>query len=426
MNITKAQWVTNGNDMSLRMPLQKVNKERRTVSGFATLDNVDTQGDIVTAEASMRAFSKSRARIREQHSKDAVGTIVDFKEDSYYDPETKEFYQGVFVTAYVSKGAPNTWEKVLDGTLSGFSIGGSVKDVEKVFKGDKTINVIKEYELIELSLVDNPANQLANIFSIQKVNGADVLEGEITKIEVETVFYCTKDELAKASSAEGESCPACGEEMANIGWAEDQESVANIVNNFKEKVVTTRALGHNNNEGGVHVANEELEHGTNEVEVSADNVQEVVVDNATDEDLNPVVEEVVGEVKTHDADEVHSASDVDEEIEKQLTAFSDKLEKVAADLKDHVSEQMKLVENKVNELVGQHDSLTEKFSALKSELSTIEKRVDGVEDETAVKKSNDLGGSEEGSTLTKSQESSFWGGNLNPKTIQKFSLNSLE
>ena len=35
---------------------------------------------------------------------------------------------------------------------------------------DKPIRVIKEYELHELSLVDNPANQFANVISIEKVN----------------------------------------------------------------------------------------------------------------------------------------------------------------------------------------------------------------------------------------------------------------
>jgi hypothetical protein len=103
-----------------------VDVERRIVSGFATLDNIDKQADIVTTDASVKAFSKFRGNIREMHQPTAVGKMISFKEDKYFDPESKKFYSGVYVSTYISKGAQDTWEKVLDGTLSGFSIGGKM------------------------------------------------------------------------------------------------------------------------------------------------------------------------------------------------------------------------------------------------------------------------------------------------------------
>ena len=48
MIISKAQWNAEGENLRLSMPFNKVDKERRTVSGFATLDNVDKQDDILT------------------------------------------------------------------------------------------------------------------------------------------------------------------------------------------------------------------------------------------------------------------------------------------------------------------------------------------------------------------------------------------
>jgi hypothetical protein len=60
MNINKAHWVTDGDSVRLSMPIGKVDKERRTVSGFATLDNVDKQGDIVSTDASLVAFKNFR------------------------------------------------------------------------------------------------------------------------------------------------------------------------------------------------------------------------------------------------------------------------------------------------------------------------------------------------------------------------------
>ena len=56
MNIEKGLWSSNGDNLHLSVPFTKVNRENRTVSGFATLDNVDQTGDVVTAEASMKAF----------------------------------------------------------------------------------------------------------------------------------------------------------------------------------------------------------------------------------------------------------------------------------------------------------------------------------------------------------------------------------
>jgi len=49
MTISKAHWNTKGDNISLSMPFNKVDKERRIVSGFASLDNLDKQDDIETA-----------------------------------------------------------------------------------------------------------------------------------------------------------------------------------------------------------------------------------------------------------------------------------------------------------------------------------------------------------------------------------------
>jgi len=158
MTIFKAHWDTQGEDVRLSMPFSKVDVERRTVSGFATLDNIDKQRDVITTQASMEAFANFRGNIREMHQPSAVGKMVSFKEDKYFDPETKKFYSGVYVSAYISKGANDTWEKVLDGTYAGFSIGGKMIKWDDAYdeKMDSQIRVIQKYDLIELSLVDLP------------------------------------------------------------------------------------------------------------------------------------------------------------------------------------------------------------------------------------------------------------------------------
>ena len=222
MEINKAHWSTEGDHVRLSMPINKVDKERRIVTGFATLDNLDRQGDVVPSEASVKAFENFRGNIREMHQPIAVGKVVSFKEDTYFDQESKKFYNGIVVSAYVSKGAQDTWEKVLDGTLTGFSIGGEINDTEDVFDEEmgKAYRVIKEYSLSELSLVDNPANQFANVFSIEK----GVATGYLSKTSTENVYWCRKCDIVKMSSGGSCSCPQCDVSMTNIGFVESNDT----------------------------------------------------------------------------------------------------------------------------------------------------------------------------------------------------------
>jgi Zn finger protein HypA/HybF involved in hydrogenase expression len=222
MDINKAHWSTEGDHVRLSMPINKVDKERRIVTGFATLDNLDRQGDVVPKEASLKAFESFRGNIREMHQPIAVGKVVSFKEDTYFDPEEKKFYSGIVVSAYVSKGAQDTWEKVLDGTLTGFSIGGEIHDAEKVYDEDldKTYQVIKEYSLSELSLVDNPANQFANVFSIEK----GIATGYLSKTSTENVYWCRKCDIVKISEENACSCPQCDKSMTSIGFVESNDA----------------------------------------------------------------------------------------------------------------------------------------------------------------------------------------------------------
>ena len=126
MNIEKSLWHADGNNIALSIPFTKVNKEKRTVSGFATLDNIDQTGDVVTAEASLKAFERFRGNLREMHQPISVGKVVSFKPETFYDPSTQKFYNGVYVDAYISKGAQDTWEKVLDGIFAGISLNSLV------------------------------------------------------------------------------------------------------------------------------------------------------------------------------------------------------------------------------------------------------------------------------------------------------------
>jgi hypothetical protein len=444
MIISKANWNTDGDSLRLSMPLTKVDKERRIVSGFASLDNIDKQDDIVTAEASMDAFAKFRGNIREMHQPLAVGKMVDFKAEKYFDPESKKFYNGVFVSAYVSKGAQDTWEKVLDGTLAGFSIGGRMNKWDDAYdeKLDKSIRVIKQYDLVELSLVDSPANQFANIVSVEKVDGVDVIKADETVLE--NVFYDKENGIVLASENESELSPITGEQMENIGFVEktDNEKVTMI------KFLVDSAKGINtskiNKEENLMAKSTK---NTVEEIVEKSDIAVEATEVAPEADAKAdVVETPAEEVSTEkaakapssveeDAEEDAAETPADEEAEAKkpmapksdevvaeapvaeaVTETNDGLEKAFSDLVEVVKSLQTEVEflksTKVDIEVAQtsFEAVAKDIASATSVFNEFGKRVELVEQDTAFRKSGDLG--EIVQNQPETVEKSLWGGSF--------------
>jgi len=433
MNIEKSLWSSHGDNITLSVPFTKVNREKRTVSGFATLDNVDQTGDVVTSEASMKAFENFRGNLREMHQPVAVGKIVSFKPETYYDPASKEFYNGVYVDAYISKGAQDTWEKVLDGTLAGFSIGGKIieSDNEVNKSTGKTVRFIKDYALMELSIVDSPANELCNILSISKMNGQLVFKGMAADIVTENIFYCNESDSVFISTESSYDSPVTGKPATLIGWVE-----SNDVNKAKEidKILDLHKKSRLSTPETQIAKQADIE-GGKEVSENTENVvaEDAVAPEAAVEDTAvvapaeeaPAVEEAPADaVVDASAETLEKAADVSEvmvdepDFAKMLGDlkgfFSETLNKASEAnaaqvslIKDTVETFSKSVDGRISELAEQHTALSKAVEDIKNTIDGVEKRVDAVESETAIKKSSDLGGSQE-VTIKKSK----WNGSF--------------
>ncbi len=418
MTISKVHWDTEGDNVRLSMPFSKVDKERRIVSGFATLDNVDRQKDIVTAEASMKAFEKFRGNIREMHQPIAVGKMVAFKEDKYFDPESKKFYSGVYVSAYVSKGAQDTWEKVLDGTLSGFSIGGRMNKYEDAYdeKMDSPIRIIKEYDLMELSLVDTPANQFANILSVQKVNGLDVVKGDAVDVEIENVFWDPESGVVKISENEVEVSPTTGTPMQNIGFVEKSDNDKLDMVKFlvdSAKGINTKMIKEASpmTEDNTHA---EVVEETTVVEAAqvapeadatveeAPNVEDSVTDESVEKSADADEDDVPGTEVTEESDDMSGEEDDKEELGKTETteevSKADAVAESVAEIKDTLTSAFSDLASTIKSLQTQVDELNKSLNSVKNEVTESKqvfnefgKRVDAVEADTAFRKSGDLG-----------------------------------
>ena len=422
MTIEKSHWSSNGNVINLSVPFTKVNREKRTVSGFATLDNLDQTGDVVTQEASMKAFESFRGNLREMHQPTAVGKVVSFRPETYYDPKTKEFYNGVYVDAYISKGAQDTWEKVLDGTLAGFSIGGKIidSDTEVNKSTGQSVRFIKDYSLVELSIVDSPANELCNILSIEKVNGQMIFKGIAADIKMENIFYCAESDSVFMSTESEYISPVTGKKTELIGWVESNDvnkskEIDKILDSYKSRSKTlpdTHIVKQANAEGGNEVENVEVTNTEETVEKARD-AKDVLAEQASAATVVEAVEKVEESTETNTSAEVleqaaenSNEAGTDPDFVKMLGDlkgfFSETLEKASeanaaqvTAIKDTVETFSKSVDTRISELAEKHTALSDAVNAIKNTIDGVEKRVDAVESETAIKKSSDLGGSQE-------------------------------
>jgi outer membrane murein-binding lipoprotein Lpp len=433
MIISKAHWNTEGEQLRLSMPFSKVDKERRTVSGFATLDNVDKQDDIVTTEASLKAFKKFRGNIREMHQPSAVGKMVSFKEDRYYDTDSEKMYNGVVVSAYISKGAQDAWEKVLDGTYTGFSIGGRMNQWDDAYdeKIDKQIRIIKDYDLVELSLVDSPANQFANIVSVEKVDGVDVVKGMDTVIE--NVFWDKESGIIMVSENESEVSPATGNQMQNIGFVEKTDNEK--TNMIKFLVDSAKGTNTSKIQKEANPMAKSTKKTTEEIvektDVVVEDVQVAPQAEATVETAEVTKsEELVAEAipasdtetaevaKTEEvkAEEVVKSESVAEEVKTEEVSKSDEvIADAVTEIKNTLTSAfsdlvatVKSLQEQVNAITKSVDAVSQEVTAAKDEFSEFGKRVDAVEADTAFRKSGDLG--EIIQEQPEMVEKSLWGG----------------
>lgn len=335
---------------------------QRLVVGFATLDNIDQTGDIVTAEASLKAFDSFRGNIRLMHLPEPVGKVIDYQPAVYFDEVTGKQYNGIQVTAKISKAADNAWIMCNDGTISGFSIGGRVTKTSKQYDDNvgKTVNVIEEYVLTELSLVDNPANQYANITAIRKSADNVIHEGDEFTIggDFKKVFEF---------KMEG-GHPKVADKDIN-------EEVVTKVNDESAE------------------ADKPAEDTDNEVEAT-----EVVETEVTE--VEPAEKVETDDSKETEEVEAAPVVDIKSELEAILTGFKDLLQETSEKLSNEFSEKMskmnEALEAKVEQVETRQKELSEMAEVEKSladKLDELQKGFDGrleeISKSVAFKKSAD-------------------------------------
>ena len=145
--------------------LKQIDEQERLISGWISVEVVDREGEIVDIDDLKRALVKyfdRGAPLLFAHSNKPVGRILSWEERVH--PETGR--RGIYVIAKIFRNYSIddvVWELIKEGRITGFSIGGQAeKHVATSEDGGEAV-IRKNLELMEVSLVDRPANPYAVI-----------------------------------------------------------------------------------------------------------------------------------------------------------------------------------------------------------------------------------------------------------------------
>ncbi len=414
-----------GENLQLIFPVSLIKNEERVVVGVATADNVDKSGDVVDFSASMTAFKNWQGNIREMHQPLAVGKAVGHRPVEIN--EGGSTYRGVEVSAYISKGAEDTWQKVLDGTLGAFSIGGRIlerkEDETRKFRG-QPVSVVTKYELGELSLVDNPANPVANITLIKSDDEGLSYALAIDETECHTVgdtTVCITDNTIKSTECD-----------CNVTKNLHNKNYSDMVTYMEDTDVLTASDETPSNDGAFEGAELEdkislLQRFLTWMSDPANAESDTIVDSDEDD-----VEKITAEVEEIAlVAEINEGDDIDMNIDELTAALGTVIdEKLASHSEASTAQVETLIEEKlasaINAMTEKQEELTAKVDestkSVTDSLDVINTRVETVENAGAIKKSVDETEAEEdvvAKAAEKSAPESFWGNLFLPQDLIK-------
>ncbi len=128
------------------------------ISGYASVNVPDRAGDVVLSSAwekGMENYLKNPVILAFHNHDEPVGRMLEYRADP----------KGLWIKARISASSEDVFNKVKDEVITAFSVSFKVVDAE--YKPEIDLFIIKELELLEISVVSIPMNQDA-LFSLSK------------------------------------------------------------------------------------------------------------------------------------------------------------------------------------------------------------------------------------------------------------------
>ena len=155
--------------------ITKLDETKQTVSGRATEESIDRDGECMhyasskpyfqqwSAEVSRDTGGKSQGNLRAMHGPVSAGILTDILFD---DAE-----RAIDIEAKITD--PVEWKKLLAGNYSGFSVGGRYARKWTEARDGKMVQMFTAVPS-EISIVDRPALPTARFFEIHKRDGSTI------------------------------------------------------------------------------------------------------------------------------------------------------------------------------------------------------------------------------------------------------------
>lgn len=320
-----------------------------TVYGKATDDSIDVDQQICDEawlSKAMPDWFMSGGNIREQHSNIAAGVAKEYEAKA----------DGHYISALVVD--PVSVKKVQNRVLRGFSIG--IKSPRVVMDKKAANGRIIDGQIVEVSLVDRPANPNCQLILAKSING----EKSLTKVEelMETTIEKELVEESTPMNGEAKSIPSQEDMMSR--YASAKQALDEVTMMCKEY--------------GYELPSEEKQYGESAEEESAEGAAGSGAEHELGEaktEEEPEMEKSLTEIIPSEAREepVIPGIEIEEEVsdaepatEKSLLADINLVDIVEKAVKS----AMKSVEAEVAELKSAKEAVENKATSLEQELAT--------------------------------------------------------
>lgn len=344
------------------------------VFGKATDDTLDLDSQICDPawlDTAMPAWFKSGGNIREMHGPSAAGVAKE------YESKSDGHYIGVHVVD------PIAVKKVENRVYQGFSIG--IKSPRVVRDAKAANGRIIDGQIIEVSLVDRPANPSAKLILAKSI------EGESSLVQVEELHEYkaplpteVAKMTAKGSEMENENemkedsvAPMNGESKVVPSRQEMVERYAAARKALEDITMECKSHGYDDidKEYGETAEQETAEGPSVSAETAQEEVQEA---KAASDDADAEREEAVGEKSDDEEEEKKKKVSEDEDKSEDDEAIKSLVEKA-------VKSAMEMVKAEIDTLRAEKESAVEKSVKLETELTTaLSKSVAGGPKRTAI------------------------------------------
>jgi HK97 family phage prohead protease/HK97 family phage major capsid protein len=269
--------------------IKAAEEDSLTIEGYANTTTVDRVGDIILEEAWTKGGLDNYLKnpiILAYHKHDKpIGKMVDYAVNN----------KGLKITADISSSTGEIYSLIKSGVLKTFSVGFRTKDAD--YDTETDLFVIKDLELMEISVVSIPANA-DSTFSVRK------------SFKTEEEYTIFKSEFDKDTGT------VIAEEV----------SLDNSENN-EEKIMTDKLKSEMEAEIRAEIEKEQREEAARKEAIRNEVSSQVKeVTSTTVEVVGERVEELKSEIETRLADESKSFKDTLEGLQNEIKEYADQLQ----------------------------------------------------------------------------------------------------